>query len=321
MKRHQEETTPAVAPIVAEERCPICGSAPVGPGELSGPDRLHGIPGIFRVAVCSACGAGWTLPHASFDQLDLFYPPSYHAYLSQNGLTGRAQKAVRRVILNRSLNRPPFRILVNSPPGRLLDVGCGRGDLGATFGRRGWRVSGIDPSAEACAAARAQGLDARPGTLGSSDFAAESFDAAVMSHSLEHVPDPLADLERIHRVLRPGGLIVISVPNFASWQRRRFGSCWFHLDVPRHRTHFTPRALAHALTTAKFELISVQSASDSGSLLATIQYSLAGRLILASGFAAWFGYGIGGLLSPLTRLADGLGGGGPILHAVGRRQE
>jgi SAM-dependent methyltransferase len=319
MKRRQEETAPSAAPVVANDVCPICGSAPVGPCELSGPDRLHGTPGTFCVAVCSDCGAGWTLPHASLDQLDSYYPPGYHAYTFQDGVSGRAQKAARRVILTGALARQPLRKLADLPRGSLLDVGCGRGDLGAAFTRRGWRVSGVDPSPEACAAARAQGVDARAGTLKSAAFAAESFDAAVMSHSLEHIPDPLADLGRIHRALRPGGLILVSLPNFASWQRERFGSCWFHLDLPRHRTHFTSRALEHALTTAGFEVVSLQSASDSGSLLATLQYSFAGRLVFDAGFAAWVGYGISGLLSPLTRLADRACGEGPILHAVGRR--
>jgi SAM-dependent methyltransferase len=307
------------APVVAGDACPICGSAPVDSCELSGPDRLHGTPGVFWVAICSVCGAGWTLPPASPDEIDSFYPSSYHAHSLATGVVGRAQRAARRLILNRALARQPLRRLAELPPGTLLDVGCGRGDLGAAFTRRGWLVSGVDPSAEACAAAGAQGVDARPGTMESVEFGPASFDAVVMSHSLEHVPDPLADLARIYRVLRPGGFVLISVPNFASWQREKFGSSWFHLDLPRHRTHFTPPSLRRALTSAKFELVSVDSTSDGGSLLATLQYSAAGRLVLARGLAAWIGYGIGGLLSPLTALVDRMLGEGPLLHAAARR--
>jgi len=314
-----EETTIVAAPIAAGDGCPICGSTPVGPCELSGPDRLHGTPGVFCVAICSFCGAGRTFPRASPDEIDSFYPSWYHAHSLQTGVVGRVQRAARRLILNRALTRQPFRTLAELTPGRLLDVGCGRGDLGATFARRGWRVSGVDPSADACAAARAQGVDARPGTLESVEFAPGSFDAVVMSHSLEHVLDPLADLTRIHRDMRPGGLIVISVPNFASWQRARFGASWFHLDLPRHRTHFTPRSLAHALTSSGFDLVSVQSATDGGSLLASLQYWAAGRLLLARGLSAWMGYGIGALLTPLAALADRMLGEGPLLHAIARR--
>jgi SAM-dependent methyltransferase len=274
---------------------------------------------VFCVAICNGCGAGWTLPPASPDEIDLFYPSSYHAYSLLTGVVGRVQRAARRLILNRALTRQPLRSLAELSPGTMLDVGCGRGDLGATFVRRGWRVSGVDPSADACAAARARGVDASTGTVESVGFAAESFDAVVMSHSLEHVLDPLADLARIRRAMRPGGLIVISVPNFASWQREKFGAAWFHLDLPRHRTHFTPRSLGHALTSAGFDLVSVRSASDGGSLLASLQYSTAGRLLLARGLSAWFGYAIGGLLSPLSALVDCILGEGPLLHAVAQR--
>jgi SAM-dependent methyltransferase len=319
VKSRPRETALGSAPMAAGDGCPICGSAPADPCVLSGPDRLHGTPGVFCVAICSECGAGWTLPRASPDEIDSYYPPSYHAYTLEGGVVGRAERAARRLIVNHALRRQPLRMLAELPPGTLLDVGCGRGDLGAAFARRRWRVSGVDPSAEACAVARGRGVDARPGTLESVDFAAGSFDAAVMSHSLEHLPDPRADLARIHRALRPGGLILVSVPNFASWQRDRFGSSWFHLDLPRHRTHFTPHSLGHALSSAGFEVISLHGAGDGGSLLASLQYAAAGRLLLARGPAAWLGYGLGGLLSPVTALVDRVLGEGPLLHAVARR--
>ena len=111
--------------------------------------------------------------------------------------------------------------------------------------------------------------------LASARLTVDSFDAVVMSHSLEHVSEPRADLARVRRLLRPGGLLLISVPNFASWQREMFGSEWFALDLPRHRTHFTPRSLAHALRGEGFELVSVRTTSSSGVLVATLQYVLA----------------------------------------------
>src|SRR5204863_6678744 len=137
-------------------------------------------------------------------------------------------------------------------------------------------------SAEACAVARGQEVDAREGTLESVDFGQGSFDAVVMRHSLEHVPGPMADLGRVFRLLRPGGLLAISVPNFDSWERRRFGSAWFHLDLPRHRTHFTPYSLRLALSTSGFDVLSVETSGDAGSLLATREYKVAGRLLSRS---------------------------------------
>src|SRR5207248_5991801 len=221
--------------------------------------------------------------------------------------------------MDRALKAPPLNAIAAATPGTLLDVGCGRGDLGAAFIRRGWRVSGVEPSPEACAVARRQGVDAREGTLDSVEFPDGSFDAVVMRHSLEHVPDPIADLGRVFRLVRPHGLLVISVPNFDSWERRRFGSAWFHLDLPRHRTHFTPQSLRLALSKSGFEVQSVETSGDAGSLPATLQYRLAGRLFSRSVPALWAQYGLGMLLSPLRAVLDRRRGGGPFLHGVGRR--
>jgi SAM-dependent methyltransferase len=264
------------------------------------------------------CGGGWTLPEVSENELGSYYPESYHAYQPPLGLLGKLQVRARQAILSRALGRPPLRSLVQTSPGTLLDVGCGRGDLGVALIRRGWRVVGIEPSASACAVARARGVEAQPGTLATTSFG-EAFDAVVMNHSLEHVTDPRADLASVFRLLRPRGVLAISVPNFASWQRDRFGGTWFPLDLPRHRTHFTPSSLELALKEAGFEVVSLESASDSGSLLATLQYARFGRLLLARGPAAWVGYAVSGLVSPLSRAVDRALGQGPLLHAVALR--
>jgi hypothetical protein len=133
------------------------------------------------------------------------------------------------------------------------------------------------------------------------------------------VPDPRGDLERVFRLLRPGGLLAVSVPNFGSWQRERFGSTWFPLELPRHRTHFTPRSLQLALEGVGFEVASMRPTSDAGCLLATWQYALFGRLVLTHGLRAWTGYGLSAVLSPLNRVLDRFRGQGALLHAVARR--
>jgi SAM-dependent methyltransferase len=299
--------------------CPVCGSLPADPCLYSGPDRWYDTPGTFCVAVCSGCGGGWTLPPASTDELPDFYPGSYYAYALAKGPLATVQRVGQEALLRRALSRPPLRALAAMPIGVLLDVGCGRGDLGAGLLRRGWRVVGVEPSADACNVARSRGVDAEVGTLDSVAYDDESFDAVVMSHSLEHVVNPLADLGCALRVLRPGGLALISLPNFASWQRRRFGACWFPLELPRHRTHFVPRSLHLALSTAGFEVVSIGSQGDLTSLLSSVQYRLSGRLRLTNALAGWAGMGLSLALLPLTALADRAGEGGPELYAVARR--
>src|SRR5262245_28516462 len=298
------------------ERCRLCGSPPADMCAVSTPDRAQPTDETFCVAVCSSCGGGWTLPVASADELASFYPDTYGAYRVETGFLAVVQRAGLKVLLDHALRRPPLRTLSRMPAGTLLDVGCGRGDLAGAFVRHGWRVVGVEPSSSACTIARGRGVDARVGTLETVSLEAGSFDAVVMTHALEHVPDVRADLGRIHRLLRPGGVLVISVPNFASWQRERFGADWFPLELPRHRTHFTPSSLGYVLTHQGFEVDSVTTGSDNGfALLASLQYRLAGRLLFTRGPAAWAGYAF----SPINRLIDRLRGSGALLHAVARR--
>jgi SAM-dependent methyltransferase len=70
-----------------------------------------------------------------------------------------------------------------------------------------------------------------------------SLDAVTLWHVLEHLDDPGAALTRVRGWLRPGGVLLVGTPNLASLQARVGGARWYHLDLPRHRTHFTARGL------------------------------------------------------------------------------
>lgn len=213
-------------------------------------------PGSFEVRVCPGCGGGTTLPAAGPEELAGFYPEAYgpHSRAGASGPLARATMAARlRTRLFRRLSRRGSGAGAGAEPGAMLDVGAGSGDLAEVLRARGWSVVALEPSAAACERARARGLDVRPGTLESAELPADSFDAVVFHHSLEHVPDPVADLRRACHLLRPGGAVAIAVPNFDSPQRRRLGADWWALDVPRHRFHFSEEALRRALRQAQLE--------------------------------------------------------------------
>ena len=77
---------------------------------------------------------------------------------------------------------------------------------------------------------------------------AGSYDVVTIWHVLEHLDDPGAALERIHSWLRPRGGLLVGVPNLRSLQARLGGDRWYHLDVPRHRVHFTGGGLRALLS-------------------------------------------------------------------------
>ncbi|MFY9314148.1 MAG: class I SAM-dependent methyltransferase [Burkholderiales bacterium] len=136
--------------------------------------------------------------------------------------------------------------------GRLLDIGAGGGELVGRMCDLGWRAEGLDFDVQAVRAARARGLVMHEGGLPEQRFAAESYDAVTMCHSLEHVHDPLAWLAEARRILRPGGRLAIATPNSRSLLHRRFGQYWFALDPPRHLHLFNRDALSALLRKAGF---------------------------------------------------------------------
>jgi SAM-dependent methyltransferase len=301
--------------------CPVC-AGPLGPPLLSSPDRLHGVPGSFSVSRCECCGLGVTLPTAlGAEQLAAFYPRTYGAFGLPTGVLGLCSAAIRRLQSWQALRTAPLESLVRMPPGRLLDVGCGRGDLGSWFIARGWRAVGVEPSPEASALARSRGLEAHPGTLPEVQLAPGSFDAVVFRQSLEHVSDPLSDLRRAYGALRDGGLLAVSVPNFGCWQRRRFGGHWFHLDLPRHRFHFDAGALEGALTRAGFEDVQILTSSSTAGLPASIQYAIAGRCLFPGGLPLRVAAASCALTLPATWMLARLTGQGDVLHALAHKRE
>jgi SAM-dependent methyltransferase len=230
--------------------CLVCETELPERAEITGPDRQGVAPGEFEVRVCPACGGGTTAPLAPAEELGGFYATKYGPH-ERGGASGPLARATMAARLRTRLFRGLEAAVPNGAgPRRLLDVGAGSGDLGGVLAGHGWSVTGIEPSEAACELARAQGVDARPGTLDTVELEPGSFDATVFHHSLEHVPDPVAALERARDLLRPGGAVAVAVPNFDSPQRRRLGSDWWALDLPRHRFHFTPDALRRALERA-----------------------------------------------------------------------
>jgi SAM-dependent methyltransferase len=278
------------------------------------------VDGSFEVAVCRACGSGLTLPQVSAEDLAPYYPQEYGPYGEPlSGLAQLISIPVRRFHAWRTFRIAPLRIIPSLVPGLALDVGCGAGYLGERLMARGWRVAGVEPDPNACERARALGVDARQGTLATVELEPDAYDLVIFRHSLEHTPEPVGDLRKVAGALRPGGTLLISVPNFGSRWRRVFGSRWFPLDLPRHRTHFTPAGMSRALEQAGLRAMDISHASISISLPASIQYAIAGRCLFPGGVSLRVAAGTAGLLLPLTAVIDRALGTGDELNAVAVR--
>jgi SAM-dependent methyltransferase len=279
----------STAPIDAQHAlvCPGCASADGAPVLHFGDSHIGDGQRLLR---CRNCGLVYAWPAVPPDQGPDLYPPAYYAHQPVARTPGR-WPVLRSLVLHCYYGYAlPDRLAALSPAwplrvagrllaplqtywrtippavaaGRLLDVGCGSGAYLARVRALGWSVCGVEPDAAACAYARTDlGIDVVCGNLEDSHLPERSFDVVTFWHTLEHTTRPLPTLQQAYALLRPGGLIMLEVPNWESTQRCIFGLRWFHLDAPRHRVHFTAHVLRHYLTLAGFANVCITSVASS----------------------------------------------------------
>jgi SAM-dependent methyltransferase len=222
---------PTTHPATEAAAAPLCAwcQSPLreGPGQPRG--RL----------VCARCGAATTHPWPDEGELEAAYGDWYRPPAGR--FSGPAD-----ALLRRSRGRLAARLDSIAPPGAVLDVGAGEGALLDALKRRGREALGLER--------RSERPDVREAELEDLD---EGFAAVVFWHSLEHLRAPRRALERAVRLLRPGGVLVVALPNPASLQARAFGDRWFALDLPRHLVHLPAAALADGLRALGLEVTRV----------------------------------------------------------------
>lgn len=158
----------------------------------------------------------------------------------------RAFKYFRQKVLKR--NKLPELIEKYVPAGRVLDIGCAAGGLLATLPAK-YQPHGIEVS-KALAIAASALVRPRGGSIlhdnalnGIGNLPSNHFSGVLMSAFLEHEVDPRGLLQGVAKVLQPGGVVVIKVPNYASWNRKIRGNKWCGFRLPDHVNYFTPHNL------------------------------------------------------------------------------
>lgn len=146
---------------------------------------------------------------------------------------------------------------------RILDMGCGIGFFLEEARSAGWEAYGSEFEPRAVEINRSKGLECVRAPIGRDTFEAGSFDVITAFEVVEHLRDPRDEAATIAHLLRPGGLLYCTTPNFASLSRRLLGDRWGVIEYPEHLTYFSPATLRDWLGRFGFEPAKVQTAGIS----------------------------------------------------------
>ncbi len=239
-------------PAATTTTCPLgcaCAASPA----LAAPS--------FRLWRCRECGLVRTDPLPDQRALVARYDSADYLRLAstESGLRRRCEDRLQVV-------RPHL------PPGSLFDVGAGGGTFLSVAKEAGYEVSGLDLSPRWAEHARQQhGVEVMVANLMEAELPTSRFGAITFWHVLEHLPDPLAALRKLRGALRPGGRLVVEVPNYGAptvrlkcwWlaKTRHDGPRWRHLNPWEHCWHFERDSLKRCLAAGGFEPVLLRTMS------------------------------------------------------------
>jgi len=252
--------------------CSLCNGAKSRESLLS-KDYNWGISGVFRYVQCNTCGFIYQNPRPITDKIMGLYPHLYGTAI-RNPLENPQSK------INASVHHIRSKIIdrfIHSGSRSILDIGCGSGFFLEFMRRHGWRVSGIDPSAEhVIYAKRCLGLQNVWQGLWPIDYELTTqVDVVSLFHVIEHLLSPIEALAAILQTLRPGGIVVLETPNVESWPARLFGPRWVTLDATA-----ACKSLFQAYPKILFGEGRIRGANAKDPLPSTMEYSESIRYFL-----------------------------------------
>ncbi len=243
--------------MVHHEYCPLCLSGKVAV-KFHCTDHFISRE-IFQIAQCRDCGFQFTQDYPDEKEIGRYYESEEYVSHSNTskGLVNYLYQLARKYMLRRKLR------IVNKitakKNGSLLDIGSGTGHFADTMKRSGWQVKGVEINDRAGEFSKSQfGLDViSPDEI--SSLTPESFDCITLWHVLEHFHDPFRYAADIHRILKPGGVCIIALPNSDSFDALHYKEYWAAYDLPRHLWHFSPATFRLFAEKTGFRLKEIKS--------------------------------------------------------------
>lgn len=238
-------------------RCPLCGcseSILVCDGLQ---DRLHSLPGKFRLVRCRHCHLVYQNPRLCTDELALFYPDHYESFVR---VVPWKLSLTERMLVKYGLSRRK-RIVDKYAHngGRLLDIGCGTGLFLAEMAKNPrWCVEGIEPNFSAANFAKTEfGLVVHNTRVEQASLQPNSYTAITLWDVIEHLANPVDVMHKVREWLEPRGYVFIRTPQFGSLGSLIFRDFWAGLDAPRHLVLFTQSTIRFLLDITGFEVVEI----------------------------------------------------------------
>lgn len=202
-------------------------------------------------------------------------------YLSHDASANSFLARMYRLARRRSIEHKYRLIHGRVTGGKLLDLGCGTGDLSAFLSARGYQVEGVEPGVRAREIAiRQHALKVVPRI---EDIPAqEQFHAITLWHVMEHLHELQATVKRLHAMLVPGGHLFVAVPDRESWDCAHYGAYWAAWDVPRHLWHFRRQDMQRLLAAHGFTLVDTRRMLLDAYYIALLSERYKGRGAMAS---------------------------------------
>jgi 2-polyprenyl-3-methyl-5-hydroxy-6-metoxy-1,4-benzoquinol methylase len=268
------------------ERCDLCGGSSFR-SVATFPEYYLFTGEDFRLVQCSDCSLHFINPRPGPDIIGRYYGDEYpsHHYeprplrwwqrMASDPRDSRAS-VFTRLMLHVHQSAAWHVIPRREGGGRIVDLGCGSGTLLDTMKMLGWDTYGVEPDSRAAERARSKGHEIVSGSAGQAHFDPGTFDIVYMWHVLEHTHSPRETLEIVYRYLRPGGRLVMAVPNYASLQARLFGRYWCATEAPRHLYQFDRRTVCRYLEQAGFAAPQVTTRTGSTSWVRGLRHTVNG---------------------------------------------
>lgn len=180
-----------------------------------------------------------TLPQPSLENLPSYYQSA--DYISHtDSKRSLFEKLYHLVKLKNLSDKVRLITKLQRGIGHVLDLGAGTGDFLKTAASVKWEITGVEPIEAARNLAAQKNITLLSDTK---NLESAQFDIITMWHVLEHVPNPVEQITELKRLLKPGGFIVVAVPNFKSFDADYYQNFWAAYDVPRHLWHFSKNAI------------------------------------------------------------------------------